>query len=509
MCLVLQAQRSNTMKNQEVIQMSPSVLKVSEQYQSVYGKDEPIDALLIETIKKEGIKEPLIVGRDNKIVSGVLRWRIAIELSQTPQFQRKFQQIPVILTDEEDSITEIIIHNQGRTKTFTQKLREIKILKDEFLPGQGYRADMVSVKKKSKEQLEKVLGLSYSTICRLLAIEQNLEIVFKENKEEIKKKWELLDSGKLSVTGLYTFLLAELNKKKVPEIGKYEEGCVVMFNKNCEDLSDIKSKSVNCVITSVPYFGMRNYENGTKEIGQEKDVNLYISNLVKLLNGIKPKLANNGSVIVNIADCMKKGEMCLVPHRLVLEMNKAGWKVKTTILWVKRNPPFNSNAQSPNPSHEYIFQFFKDEKPRYDVSWVKKSGDEIKPIIYGDEKNAKEYNLKSAWKFDEDAIETAVNNINPVKKALLSSDINLTHPAIMSEIVAQILVKTFTKPGELVVDLFAGVNSTGTVCKVLGRNFIGYEINPSFFHQGVVRTKLAQSPYDTNSLIGSIMSEVA
>jgi DNA modification methylase len=368
---------------------------------------------------------------------------------------------------------------------------------------------MVSVKKKSKEQLEKVLGLSYSTICRLLAIEQNLVLVFPDNEDEIKKKWELLDSGKLSVTGLHGWLISKLNKKEVPEIGKYEEGCVVMFNKNCEDLSDIKSKSVNCVITSVPYFGMRNYENGTKEIGQEKDVNLYISNLVKLLNGIKPKLAKNGSVIVNIADCMKKGEMCLVPHRLVLEMNKAGWKVKTTILWVKRNPPFNSNAQSPNPSHEYIFQFFKDEKPWYDVSWVKKSGDEIKPIIYGDEKNAKEYNLKSAWKFDEDAIETAVNNINPVKKALLSSDINLTHPAIMSEIVAQILVKTFTKPGELVVDLFAGVNSTGTVCKVLGRNFIGYEINPSFFYQGVVRTKLAQSPYDTNSLIGSIMSEVA
>jgi DNA modification methylase len=102
-----------------------------------------------------------------------------------------------------------------------------------------------------------------------------------------------------------------------------------------------------------------------------------------------------------------------------------------------------------------------------------------------------------------------VNNINPVKKALLSADVNLTHPAIMNEIVAQILVKTFTKPGELVVDLFAGINTTGSVCKILGRHFIGYETNSSFFHQGVVRTKLAQSPYDTNSLIGSIMSEVA
>jgi DNA modification methylase len=497
------------MKNQEVIRMSPSVLKVSEQYQSVYGKDEPIDPLLIETIKKEGIKEPLIVGRDNKIVSGVLRWRIALELSNTPQFQRKFQDIPVILTDEEDSITEIIIHNQGRTKTFTQKLREIKILKDEFLPGQGYRADMVSVKKKSKEQLEIVLGLSYSTINRLLAIEQNLDIVFRDDNEAIKKKWELLDTGKLSVTGLHNWLLGQLKKEELPENGEYAEGNVVMFNKSCEDLSDIKSKSVNCVITSVPYYDLRKYGNGKDEIGQEENVNLYISNLVKLLNGIKPKLANNGSIIVNIADCMKKGEMCLVPHRFALEMNKAGWKVKTTILWIKRNPPYTANAQSPNPAHEYIFQFYKDEKPHYDVSWVKNSGDEIKPIIYGDVKEAKEFNLKSVWKFDDEAIETAVNNINPVKKALLSADTNLTHPAMMSEIVAQILVKTFTKPGELVADLFSGVNTTGSVCKVLGRHFVGYEINKGFFHQGVIRTKLAQSPYDKNSLIGSLNLEAA
>jgi lipopolysaccharide/colanic/teichoic acid biosynthesis glycosyltransferase len=117
------------MKNQQVNFISPSELKVSEHYEKVYGKNEAIDPLLKETIQKEGIKEPLIITKANNIVSGVLRWRIAMDLSQNPQHQRKFQVVPVIYTESEDTSTEIIIHNQGRTKTYTQKLKEFKILK--------------------------------------------------------------------------------------------------------------------------------------------------------------------------------------------------------------------------------------------------------------------------------------------------------------------------------------------------------------------------------------------
>jgi DNA modification methylase len=479
------------MKNQQVIQMAPSELKVSEHYERVYGKNEIIDQLLKETIQKEGIKEPLVITHDNKIVSGVLRWRIAMELSQNPEFSRKFQLIPIIYTDEEDSDTAIIIHNQGRTKTYTQKLKEFKILKDEFLPGRGYRADLKVSQAKNKESLEIVLGESMSTLNRLLYIDANIENACKGKMDLITLKWNLLDKGKLSVTGLKKWVEMELQTIQPFDSTVYKDGTVTLLNKNCSDLSDLKNKSVHCVLTSPPYWDMVTYNNGKDEHGKEKEVGTYIENISKLLDGVKSKLTENGSILVNISDVVKKGEMCLVPERLVLAMNNLGWKLNTTIVWSKVNPPFTSKDIRPNPSHEYIFQFYLGKKPHYDASWIKDDND-IEPIRYGDKRG--EVNLKSSWSFNPDSwvIETAVNNPASLKKALSGKGMKLSHPAMMNEFVASILIKTFTRQGELVADLFNGVNTSGILCRNLGRNFVGYELNPEYFAQAVVRTKLAQ-----------------
>jgi DNA modification methylase len=66
----------------------------------------------------------------------------------------------------------------------------------------------------------------------------------------------------------------------------------------------------------------------------------------------------------------------------------------------------------------------------------------------------------------------------------------MTHPAVMNEVVAEVLIKTFSPVGGLVADVFSGINTTGIKCAQLGREFVGYEINKSFFQQGVERTKL-------------------
>lgn len=481
------------MKNQQVKFISPSELKVSEHYEEVYGKNENIDPLLMETIQKEGIKEPLIITSGNTIVSGVLRWRIAMELSQNPQHQRKFQVVPVIFTESGDSSVEIILHNQGRTKTYSQKLKELKLLKDEFLPGRGFRSDMTVERVKNKEKLEDVLGESNSTLQRLLSIDSNISKACKGNTQEIQKKWELLDNGKLSVTGLYNWVKDALLKNEVSKDREFKEGSITLLNQSCEDLSYLQNKSVNCFLTSPPYYQMATYKNGKDELGQEKDIDTYIKNLAGLLNGVKDKLAENGSVIVNISDAVKKGEHCLIPHRLVVEMNRLGWKVRNSLVWLKTNPPFSGKDVRPNPSHEYIFQFYRSGTPYYDVSWLKEGGNIINHIQYGNEKKG-EVNLKSAWHFniDSDSIETAVNNLTPLKKLFAEQQIKMNHPAMMNDIVAGILLRTFVKRGETVVDVFNGLNTTGLRCKELGINFIGYEINPDFFSQSIRRTKSAK-----------------
>lgn len=480
------------MKNTEIRFVNPSLLEVSNDYISVYGENEVIDELLISTIKKEGIKEPLIVDSNNKIISGVLRWRIALQLSTEPEFKRHFQVVPVIYADKGSSIVDIVIHNQGRTKKYSQRLQEIKILQEEFLPGQGKRNDMTHKKGKSKEEIKKILGLSDSTISRLKKIEELLPQIFPNEPEGVKKKWELLDDDKISVTGLHTWCVKSLEKRDRRDVpGEYRQGNMVLHRKSCADLSCLDNNSVDCVLTSPPYFDMRSYNNGTKELGSEKDVSDYIENLVKLLDNTKTKLKENASLIVNIADTTVKGELALVPHRLVVEMNKLGWKTNTTILWQKTNPPFSGTDKRPNPCHEYIFQFHKGKKPYYDVDWLKsvEEVDLIAPITYGDNGEKGNRNLKSVWSFDSSIIETAVNNTAELDKVKAIVNLGVRHPAMMKDLVAGILIQTFTKPNDHVVDLFNGANTTGITCTHMGRDFTGFEINEDLFLYGVVRTK--------------------
>jgi DNA modification methylase len=68
-------------------------------------------------------------------------------------------------------------------------------------------------------------------------------------------------------------------------------------------------------------------------------------------------------------------------------------------------------------------------------------------------------------------------------------NLGVRHPAMMKDLVAGILIQTFTKPNDHVVDLFNGANTTGITCTHMGRDFTGFEINEDLFLYGVVRTK--------------------
>jgi DNA modification methylase len=172
-------------------------------------------------------------------------------------------------------------------------------------------------------------------------------------------------------------------------------------------------------------------------------------------------------------------------------MNRKGWEINTTIIWAKTNPPFSGIDKRPNPCHEYIFQFYQGKKPHYNVSWLTNEDNNalIAPITYGKNGENGNKNLKSVWKFDNDVIETAVNNTAELDKVTAELKLRVRHPAMMNDLVASILIMSFTKVNDNVVDIFNGANTTGITCTQLGRNFTGFEVNKDLFHYGVERTK--------------------
>jgi DNA modification methylase len=89
---------------------------------------------------------------------------------------------------------------------------------------------------------------------------------------------------------------------------------------------------VHTVLTSPPYFDQRNYGDDPREHGQEKEINVYIANLVSLFNAIN--LHPLGSVWVNLGDT-RSGELLQVPELFACEMRVAGWKLIDRIIWAK------------------------------------------------------------------------------------------------------------------------------------------------------------------------------
>lgn len=167
-----------------------------------------------------------------------------------------------------------------------------------------------------------------------------------------------------------------------------------------EVLKTFPDESINCVMTSPPYWALRDY--GIKEqLGLEKTFDEYINKLCDIFDEIKRVLRDDGTCWVNIGDCyagemgkkngwtdnklgfekeeaIKNGvcltnknkikhqlpQKCLVqiPHRFAIEMTNRGWILRNTIIWHKNSCMPSSAKDRFTVDFEYIFFFVKNKK---------------------------------------------------------------------------------------------------------------------------------------------------
>lgn len=135
-------------------------------------------------------------------------------------------------------------------------------------------------------------------------------------------------------------------------------------------LQSIPDESVNCVLTSPPYWLQREYENGG--IGQEKKKEDYIDNLLKIFLEIKRVLKHDGSFWLNINDTYHKKSLSGIPWRIAIAMmDEQGWILRNEIIWNKLKGGMDSSRDRLNNIHENIFHFVKKEKYFYDMDAIR------------------------------------------------------------------------------------------------------------------------------------------
>lgn len=249
-------------------------------------------------------------------------------------------------------------------------------------------------------------------------------------------------------------------------------------------LTRLPNEMVQTVITSPPYWSLRDYST-PGQLGLEDDPDDYIRSLVRIFDEVRRVLARDGVMWLNVGDSYTSGgrtwrapdkknpvramsvrpptpeglkpkDLVGIPWRLAFALQTAGWYLRSDVIWRKPNAMPESVKDRPTRSHEYLFLLTKSERYYYDSDAVS-------------EVNGR--NLRTVWDI----------KTKPFPEA---------HFAIFPPELVERCIRTTSKPGGVVLDPFLG---SGTVAEVAVQNqraFFGVELNPEYVK--IVRHRVSQ-----------------
>ena len=239
-------------------------------------------------------------------------------------------------------------------------------------------------------------------------------------------------------------------------------------------LDAVPSGSVQTVVTSPPYWSLRDYQ-AAGQIGREEPLPDFLKSLIVIFDKIRRTLSDTGTVWVNIGDSYTSGnrdrrapdkknparamamrpktpeglkpkDLIGVPWRFALAMQEAGWYLRSDIIWYKPNTQPESVRDRPTRSHEHVFLFTKSEHYYYNVDAVKGPNGR---------------RLRDVWDLNTLGYHGA-------------------HFATYPDELVQRCLLIGSEPGQYVLDPFLGSGTTGAVAHKLGRFFIGCEVNEQY-----------------------------
>lgn len=157
-------------------------------------------------------------------------------------------------------------------------------------------------------------------------------------------------------------------KTKFTEIRDYVEGegikPLFLEGDALNILKKIPNQTIDCIITSPPYWNKRKYSNGG--IGLEATYEDFIENLLKITDELKRVLSNQGSFWLNIGDTYQNKKLLGIPWRVALAMaDKQGWILRNSIIWDKQKGAMDSSKDKLRNVHENLFHFVKKAKGYY------------------------------------------------------------------------------------------------------------------------------------------------
>lgn len=269
---------------------------------------------------------------------------------------------------------------------------------------------------------------------------------------------------------------------------------------NCLDvLNTLPEESIQCCVTSPPYWGLRDYEHDD-QLGQESTPGEYINNLVEVFRRLRRVLKDHGTLWLNLADSyatadignLKRKNLIGIPWRVALALQADGWYLRSDIIWHKPNPMPESVTDRCTKSHEYMFLLTKKEFYYYNADAIRQEfkpnqKDLHKPRNKGAENYGKQANLTPISEGECDWYSKGAANKKTVWTIPLQP-FQGAHFATFPENLIGPCILAGSAEGDIILDPFGGSGTVGLVAEKHKRKWICIELNPEYKKMADQRT---------------------
>ncbi len=305
-----------------------------------------------------------------------------------------------------------------------------------------------------------------------------------------------------------------------------------IYNIDClVGLRSLPDNSVDCCVTSPPYFNLRDY-GVAGQIGLEETPEVYIQRLVEVFREVRRVLKLTGTLWINIGDSYagsgkgaakypessgakqlsnagmvgavatvkkfagyKAKDLIGIPWMLAFALRADGWYLRQDIIWAKPNPMPESVRDRCTKSHEYIFLLSKSRRYYFDYAAIARPARTSNRAGTVQAVGSHRYeqlpasdpqqrtNTDRSFTYTETARKRDVWTVptRPYKGAHFA-----TFPV---ELITDCIKAGSPEGGGIVLDPFMGAGTTAVAARMLGRNYIGYELNTEYVRIAEERLK--------------------
>jgi site-specific DNA-methyltransferase (adenine-specific) len=299
-------------------------------------------------------------------------------------------------------------------------------------------------------------------------------------------------------------------------------------------LRQLPDRSINCCVTSPPYYGLRDY-GVDGQIGLEETPDAYVARLVEVFREVRRALTDDGTLWLNIGDSYanngasgpqgksgqradrtftaenlgagRKGivpqgckpkDLIGIPWMLAFALRADGWYLRQDIIWSKPNPMPESVRDRCTKSHEYVFLLSKNERYFYDHAAIKE------PVVSAPRAREKS-NGESVVDIKQRGGDTCCGVTSETRNkrsvwTVTPKPYSGAHFAVYPPELIEPCILAGCPVGGVVLDPFGGSGTTAGVALANGRNAMLCELNPEY---------AALVPDRVNSIIGKTLKNAA